>query len=455
VTVSKEITRLEKSSVKLSVTIGKDDVRSEYDGLLSEYSAKIQMPGFRKGKVPKDVLVRKFGDSLKAEALSRITEKALEEVFSEDGLPRDSRPLPYSTPKIQDEPKLELENDLQFSVIYDVLPALKVEKWQELEVEIPDVAISDEDLARELDEIRERNSIVLDKDEGESAGKDDVVTVNYSELDDSGELVSGSEREDFTFTLGTERNIYKFDSEITGMKKGETREFTKSFGDDFEDKDIAGKTKKLKVTLTALKIKQLPELDDDLAQDVDEKYHTLDDLKNSIMERLNNDLKDRIKTMKINALLEKIMESTPVEIPDSMLNMELDSRWRNLARSLGMDAEGLNKAMAKSPGGAASILEGWKPEAAKALHSRLIVETLIEEQKFEASDEEADREIETIAHQNNVELDEARKYYENPQMKEYLHEQIKEVKLYDLMIEKNSFKIGEKKKYLDLIENNR
>jgi len=454
VTVTKEITRLEKSSVKLSVTIGKDDVRSEYDGLISEYTKNIQMPGFRKGKVPKDVLVRKFGDTLKGEALNKIMEKGLGELFGEDGLPRESRPLPYSTPKVQDEPKLDLENDLQFSVVYDVLPAVKVEKWQELEVEIPDVTIADEDLAKELEDIRERNSIVLDKDEGESAGKDDVVTVNYSELNDTGEPVPDSAREDFTFTLGTERNIFKFDNEIMGMKKGETREFVKSFPEDFEDKELAGKTKKLKVTLTALKIKKLPDLDDDLAQDVDEKFQTLDDLKNSIRERLNRDLDSRLRNMKINALLEKIMENTPVEIPESMINMELDSRWGNLARRFNTNTEGLYKMMGNSPGGAASILEGWKPDVIKSLHSRLIVETLMEDLKLEASGEECEKEIEKLAGESKVEIDEVKKYYESEQMKEYLGESIKENKLFDIFIDKNTFKIGEKKKYLDLIENN-
>jgi trigger factor len=94
VTVTKEITRLEKSSVKMSITIGKDDVRSEYDGLLSDYTKNIQIPGFRKGKVPKDVLIRKFGNALKDEAFGKIIEKAIGEIFEDEAFPRESRPLP-------------------------------------------------------------------------------------------------------------------------------------------------------------------------------------------------------------------------------------------------------------------------------------------------------------------------------------------------------------------------
>ena len=467
-TVTKEITRLEKSSVKMSITVGKDDVRSEYDDLLADYTKNIQLPGFRKGKVPRDVLVRKFGEALKGEALGKIIEKAVGEVFQDEALPRESRPLPYSSPQVKDEPKLDLDNDLQFSVVYDVLPAVKVEKWEGLEVEIPDVSIEEEDLARELDEVRERNAIVLDKDDGEAAVKDDVVTVDYCELNDSGEVVADSGREDFTFTLGSGYNIYKFDDEVTGMKKGETREFTKSYpepsaeaqqGQDSPpadyDKDLAGKTKHLKVTLKTLKVKRLPDLDDDLAQDVDEKFQTLEDLKNSIRERLNKDLEGKIRNIKINKILEKIMENTPVEIPESMLRLELDSRWRNLARRFNTDSDGLYKMMGSSATGAESIIESWKPDAEKALHSRLIVETLMEDLKLEASEEEAEAEIEKQAKDSGAELDEVKKYYEAEQMKDYLKEDIKEKKVFDILLEKNTIKSGKKEKYIDLAANNR
>ena len=451
-TVTKEITPLEKSSVKLSVTVGKDDVRTEYDDLLKEYTRTIQIPGFRKGKVPRDVLVRKFGDSLKGEALGKIIEKSVGEVFEDETFPRESRPLPYSTPRVEEEPKLDLESDLKFSVVYDVLPAVKIEKWEGLEAEIPDVSIGEEDIAKELEIIRERNSIVLDKDDGETAAKDDVVTVDYCELDDSGEAAENSKREDFSFTLGSTYNAYKFDDEITGMKKGETREFTKTYPED--DNDFPGKTKKLKVTLKTLKIKKLPDLDDDLAQDVDEKFKTLEDLKNSIRERLNKDLENRLRDIKINKLLEKIMENTPVEIPESMLRMELDSRWRNLARRLNTDTDGLYKMMGNSADGAESILERWKPDAVKALHSRLIVETLMEDLKLEASDEEVEKEIEKLAAETGTELEEVKKYYQEERMKDYMKEDVKEHKVFDILLEKNNIKTGEKKNYTDLVANN-
>jgi trigger factor len=454
--LSKELERLEKSSVKLTVTVGMDDVRSQYDDLLKDYTKNVQMPGFRRGKVPREVLIRKFGEALKGEALGRIIEKSITDIFTDEAFTREDRPLPYSTPQVQDEPKLDLDQDLKFSVVYDVLPRVTVSAWKGIEAEAPEASVSDEDLNRELEALRERNAIVLDRDDGDAAEKGNVVTVNYCERDDAGNVIPGSERQDFVFTLGSGYNLYHFDDEIVGIKKDETRDFDKTYPEDFSDKDLAGRTKKLRVTLTALKEKKLPELDDDLAQDVDEKYKTLDDLKNSIRERLNRNLEQQLRNLKINALLEKIMENTPVDVPESMIRVELEGRWRNLARQFGVDEEALSANMAKSGdgNGKETIQEGWRTDAVRALHSRLIVETLIEQEKLEAGDDEVEKEFERMAEEMGSPIEEIKKYYQGDTMKEYLKEDIKERKLFDVLLAENTLKPGKKMNYLDLVGNN-
>jgi trigger factor len=454
VTISKEITPLEHSSVKLTLTVGKDDVRAEYDGLLDKYRKTIQIPGFRKGKAPGEVLVRKFGEALQGEVLGTIIEKSITEVFEDESLSRAERPLPYSTPQVQEDPKLDLEQDLSFSVVYDVLPKVAVGQWKGLEAEVPDAGVAREDLKRELEAIRERNAFVLDRNEGAAAEKDNVVTVNYCEILEGGAVAPGSERQDFVFTLGSGYNIYKFDDEITGMKKGESRDIEKTYPADFADAELAGKTKKIRVTLTALKEKKLPELDDDLAQDVDEKFKTLKDLENSIRERLNKNLEKRLRDIKISKILEKIVETTPVDIPESMIRIELESRWRNLARRFGAPVEEVIKIMEKSGKTAEEVQNDWRPDAINALHSRLVVETLIEEQGLTASDEELETEMARLAADSETSLEEIKKYYEQDQIKEYLREDVKERKLFDLLLAENRIKLGKKANYLDIVGNN-
>jgi len=451
VSVSKEIKRLEKSNVNLSITVPKEDVRAQYQDMLNDYAKNIQLPGFRKGKVPREVLEVKFKDALKQDALGRIIESALKGVFSDENLPRNERPLPYSTPELKDEPELDLEQDLQFSVTYDVLPDVKIGQWKGLKAEYPYAEITKEDIDRELEGIRERNAIVMDRDDGACANKGDVVTIDYQILED-GQTSSGFQRNDFAFTLGSNTNYYQFDDDIAGMKKGEAKEFVKKFADDFFESALAGKERKVRITLTSLKEKKLPRLDDDLAQDVDEKFKTLDDLKNSIKERLTKNLEKRLRDVKTSELLKKIMENTPVVMPESMIKAEVDGRWRRLARYYNTSAETMMQMMASGEGYEEREKE-WRETAERALHSRIIIETLIEEQKIEVTDEDVEEELQSIADEADTEIDEVKKHYDEQALL-YLREDIKERRLIDMMLAENTLNPGKKENYLDFMTDN-
>jgi trigger factor len=362
-------------------------------------------------------------------------------------------PLPYSTPALEGEPpQFKLDADFVYAVKYDVFPKFTVGQYKGLEVELPDVSIADEDVNRELEAVRDRNAVVLDRDDAAVAAKGDVVTVNYSELTGEGAVEAGSEREDFVFTIGTERNIYKFDDDIVGMKKGESKDIEKTYPADFEDKDLAGKTKKIRVTVTNLKEKKLPDLDDDLAQDVDEKFKTLDDLKKNIRERLEHNLEHRLTDVKTNAVLEKIMANTPIDLPESMLRIQLDSQWRNFARQINMDVDKLKESVSQSERGLEEFEQLWRPEAAKALHSRLVVETLIRDLNLTVTEEDKQKEFEHLAKHGGESIEEVKAYYEQENMKEYLESDIQEHKLFDILFAENTIKTGSKESYLELME---
>ena len=447
--ISKEIKRLEKSNVILTITVPKDDVRSQYQDMIKEYTKNMQLPGFRKGKVPQSVLERKYSEALKGDALGRIVESALKEVFIEENLSRDERPLPYSTPELQGEPKLDLEQDLLFSVTYDVLPEVKIGQWKGLNVEYPYSEIEKEDIDRELEEIRERNSIVMDRDDSAAAQKGDVATINYQVFDENGEPLPDFKRDDFALTLGSNQNVYQFDDDIIGMKRGETKEIDKKFADDFFEPKLAGKTRKMEITLSKLKEKKLPDLDDDLAQDVDEKFKTLDDLKNNIKERLNKNIEWRLREKKVHELLKEIMKNTPVILPDSMVEAEIDSRWKRLARYYNTNAETLKQIMTTGQEKEAE----WRETAEKALHSRLIIETLMEEHNIEVTDEDVEKEYERIAQESAAEIEEVKKN-QNEQSEFYMKEDIKERRVIDILLAENTLKPGKKENYLAFISDN-
>ncbi len=446
--VTKEITKLENSAVKLTVTIGKKDVAAEYNESVAKYAKSIQIPGFRKGKVPVSVLERKYGEVLKADAAAELIEKALGEIFESI----DEKPLPYAQPSMDEAPVLDTTKDLTFSVTYDVFPTVKIESLEGISIKEPVVEIGEEELNTELEQIRERNAMVVDKKDDEAAAKDDIATVNYCELADDGSELEGTQRQDFVFPIGSGQNIFKFDDDIIGMKKNETKEITKTYDADFEDEDLAGTTKKIKVTLTALKVRNLPDLDDELAQDVNEKYNTLEDMKTDIKRNMEAIKERRVNEIKSNELLEQLVEKYNFDLPKSMVQAELDHRWRMMAQQFGTTAEQLDKMVSSSGQSKETMLTEWTGDAEKMLKSRIVVEALLKDRNITVTPEEIEKEMENIAEKSGVSVEEVKKHYADPRSKEYLIDDTKEQKLYSQLFAEVEVTKGDKIAFADLFK---
>ncbi len=450
---TKKIEKLENSAVKLTVTVPQKEVQDNYNQIVNKYAKTIQIPGFRKGKAPVAVLERKFGEALKADIASDIIEKALEEVFSDiDKNDEANRPLPYAQPKMDEAPKLDVNSDFSFSLTYDVMPQVDVKHIESVTIKEPQVKIGEAELKEELEAIRERNAVVIDKKDTEAAAKDDIATVDYWEIDDDGKEVDKSKREDFTFTIGSGQNIYQFDDDIVGMKKGETKTLTKSWDKEYEDKELAGKTKKIGVTLKTLKLRKLPDLDDELAQDVNEKYKTLADMKADITKNLEAALANRLREIKANALLEQLVEKNPITLPKSMLDAEIDARWRMTAQRFQTSPEQLEKLVASSGQTKEEMLKQWAGDSEKMLKSRLIVENLLKARNIAVTPEEVEAEYAKIADGAGISLEEVKKHYADASKKEYLIDDMKEQKLYAQLFEQVKITKGDKTTFADLFK---
>jgi trigger factor len=448
---SKNIERLEHSAVKLSVVVPAAEARKEYDGMLREYSRSVRIDGFRAGHVPASVLERKFGDSLRLDAMSRVLEKAVEEALKD--APVEDRPLAYSQPSLEGEPAFDLDKDFSFAVKYDVFPSIEVGDWKGIEVQKPVCEIKPEDEERELQDIRERNAVVVERDASAAAAVGDVVTLNFRELAEDGAAVEGSEREDFTFEIGTGYNAYKIDDEIVGMKRDEEKTISKTYPADFEGKDLAGRSIKLAVKLTKIKEKKLPELDDELAQDVSEKYKTLADLRSDIRAQLEKRLADKLKQLEEKAIVEGLLARSKVELPESMVAAELAMRLENLKRQMGLDNdEKLDRLLSYSGKTRASLVEEWKPSAEKSITTRLALEKLVEEGKYECSDADLEAEFVRQATETSLSVDEVKAEYEKRGSMDYLRDRIKEDKLMAALLAAAAVKKGDKISFVDLLK---
>lgn len=438
----KELKIADKSHAELSVVIKKKDVKDRYEKLLTKYSKELQLPGFRKGKVPVNILESKYGDAVKSDLASDLIEESLKEIFEKFN--EYERPLAYSYPEMKETPKLQIDKDFSFKVEYDVFPKVEIKKQEGFTVKIPEVEIKKADIQKELEKIQERNALVSNKKEGAVVEKGDIATVDYAELDDNGNIIKETEYKGFVFTVGSESNIYKFDNDIIGMKKDESKDIIKTFSADEKDENIAGKTKKIRITITSLKYKDLPKIDDDFAQDVNEKYKTLADLKADIEKNMKNAIDDKIKKIKESSVIEQMIEANPFELPESMINAELESRWIMLANQFRTEPAKLEKMLASTGESKEHFIQEWRADSEKSLKGRVIVEILIKEKDINVSEEEIENEFKALSDKTGLKIEDIKKRYSSPSEKEYFIDEIKEDKLFEQIYSKSTVEKGEK-----------
>ncbi len=450
---TKEITKLEHSAAKLTVTVAKEDVANGYKTTLGKYVKQVQIPGFRKGHVPASVLERKYGEQIKMEAAGDLIDSVLNEIF-QDEKELSNRPLPYAQPKMDEMPAFDTAKEFTFTVTYDVFPSVEVKDFNGISVKEPQVSVGDAEVEEELKGIQERNAAVIDKKEDEKAEKDNIVTIDIEEIGEDGKAVEGTKREGFTFTLGTAENVYKIDNDIIGMKANETKEITKKYAKTDADKNLAGTTKKYSVTVKQIKVRKLPALDDDLAQDVSDKYKTLADLKADILKNLNIAKDRKIKEIKVNSLLEQLIEKNPIEIPASMLQTELNGRWGQMAQQFQTTPEDLERMVVASGQKKEDMLAQWTGDAEKMLKSRIIVDSLLKSKNISVTPEEVEEAYQKLADSNGVSVEDVKKHYADPRAKEWFIDDVKEQKLYDDIFAQIKVAKGDKTSFADLFKAN-
>lgn len=450
---TKEITKLEHSAAKLTVTVAKEDVANGYKTTLGKYVKQVQIPGFRKGHVPASVLERKYGEQIKMEAAGDLIDSVLNEIF-QDEKELSNRPLPYAQPRMDEMPAFDTAKEFTFTVTYDVFPSVEVKDFNGISVKEPQVSVGDAEVEEELKGIQERNAAVIDKKEDEKAEKDNIVTIDIEEIGEDGKAVEGTKREGFTFTLGTAENVYKIDDDIIGMKANETKEITKKYAKTDADKNLAGTTKKYSVTVKQIKVRNLPALDDDLAQDVSDKYKTLANLKADILKNLNIAKDRKIKEIKVNSLLEQLIEKNPIEIPASMLQAELNGRWGQMAQQFQTTPEDLERMVVASGQKKEDMLAQWTGDAEKMLKSRIIVDSLLKSKNISVTPEEVEEAYQKLADSNGVSVEDVKKHYADPRAKEWFIDDVKEQKLYDDIFAQIKVAKGDKTSFADLFKAN-
>ena len=446
---TKEVELLENSQVKLKVRIPTDDVQKEYDGIVKEYCEKAHLDGFRRGKVPAEVIIRKLSSSLIDQTRAELLEKSLREIFESV----EKKPIPYATPEIKAEDALELGKDFSFEVIYDTWPTVELGPYAGLTIDEPDWEVTDEDLGRELKGIQTQNALFTDR-EGGAAEVGTIVNINYVEMDENGAEKPKTRREAFVFEVGTGYNVYKIDDEIVGMGKGETKLITKTFPEDFETKALAGKTVMLNVTLNSIKEKKLPEINDELAQDISDKFQTLEDLRADIRKKLEDAVRQTLRTRTVQRVLDSVVETSKIPLPRSMVDYQLETMWHDYVSRFRIDEKQMLAILEQQGKSIDDLRAEWLPSAEKRARLQLVISEIAKKENVSVEDGDLEAEIARMAGDRSVEPETLKADLAKNNLMDYMKSNLRVEKLYDHLLARTTRAKGEKRKVLDILQGN-
>lgn len=427
------VKRVTSTEAELTLTIKWDTIKAKYDEELNKICLKASIPGFRQGKAPKNLVEKKLGDGFLQEIATNVMDDVLKEEV--DKLDEKDKPLPYSHTVLKDEEKVfpvKKDQDVEITVKYEVMPEFEVKDYKNLEVEYPNVVISADMVKKELDNLKERNSVLRDKGE-EPIAEGDVINVDYEV-----EGEADSKRSDYVFTVGSHNTYFDFDDEIIGAKKGEEKVITKTYDEKNKPAGYEKDSAVIKVKVNSVKKKEMPEVNDEFAQDVSEEYKTVADLKKGLKAKLEKDLDSRLKETKISVLMDKIIPSVDLTIPVCMIDYEVANTFRKFAYQMGMREEDAIKFLTANGQKLDDFTAPWRPDAERTIKSQLIITKIRDNEKITVSDDEVNAEYEK-QHKDDKENPNAELY------KTMIKDNMEYQKTIDFLLENNKLTAGKKK----------
>lgn len=416
--------KLEGNQGVLTIEVDAETVSQALDTAFKKVVNKVNVPGFRKGKVPRKMFEQRFGvESLYQDALDVMLPEAYGKAVDETGI----EPVDYPEIDVQ---QMEKGKSMIFTATVTVKPEVQLGEYKGLEVEEQDTTVTDEDVEAELKNLQEKNAELVVKEEGEVVNGDTVV-IDFEGFVD-GEAFDGGQADNYSLVIGSGQFIPGFEDQIVGMKAGEEKDVNVSFPEEYHAPELAGKPAVFKVNLHEIKYKELPELDDEFAKDVDDEVETLDELKAKLKEKLQGDKEHQAKHAKEDAVIGKAVENATVDIPEAMIKSETDRMMKEFEQRLQMQGLNLELYFQFSGQDENALREQMKTDAEGRVKTNLVLEAIVAAENIEVTDADIDAEYENIGKMYNMPAEEVKKMLGS---NNYVAEDLKMKKAIDFLVE--------------------
>lgn len=432
--MSVKVENLEKSMAKITVEVDAADFEKAIKKAYDKDKNRFNIPGFRKGHAPLSMIEKMFGEQVFYEdALNVVLDETYPDAAKESQLDIVSRP------EIGVD-QIGKGKNLIYTATVAVKPEVKLGEYKGVTVEKADTTITAEEIEKRLDREREKNARTVEVER--EIKKDDIAKSDFTGYVDDKEF-EGGKGEDYDLTIGSGTFIPGFEDQLIGHKAGEEVDVNVTFPEEYGAKELAGKPALFKVTVKSVKEKQIPEADDEFASEVSE-FDTLDEYKKDLEKQLKEEKEKQATTANENAVVAKVVENAEVELPEPMIESQLDNMYYDYAMRLQQQGIPMDQYLKITGLTADKIREQMKPSAEKNLKNSLVIEAVMNKENVTVSDERLEEEFKKVADQYKMKYEDLMKSVSDKE-KEDMRRQVAFQETVDLLVSEANLVAPEKK----------
>ena len=392
----KATNNVETNKYELEIEISAEDFEAAIEKAYLKARKNIAMPGFRKGKAPRKLIEKEYGEQVFFEdAVNLLYAPVVNGAVEESGLELVTRPEVEVT-------EISKENGVKLKATCITKPEVEVKDYKGIEVEKVVNPVTDEDINKQLDALREKNVTVETVDDRAAENGDDVVIDFEGFKDDV--AFEGGKAEDFTLSLGSGQFIPGFEDQIVGHNAGEDFDINVTFPEEYQAKELAGKEAVFQCDVKKIEAKELPELDDDFAKDVSE-FDTLAEYKEDVKKNLTEKKAEDARRAKEDAAVDKVIENAQMDIPEAMIETQTRQMLDDFARRMQSQGLSMEQYFQFTGQSVEKMMEDMKPQALKRIQTRLVLEKIAEVENIQPTEEEVNEEISKMAEMYKMEAD--------------------------------------------------
>jgi trigger factor len=406
--MSLQVENLEKNMAKMTVEVPAGEFEKAIKDAFDKNKNRFNIPGFRKGKAPLAMVEKMYGvEVLYEEAANLVLDKSYPDAAEESGLEIVSRPE-------IDLVQIEKGKDFIYTATVAVKPEVTLGEYKGIEVERAVVEVTDEDVENELKKVQNQNSRLLTV-EDRPVQDGDQTLIDFDGYID-GKQFDGGKSEDYSLTIGSHSFIDTFEEQLIGKNIGEECEVNVTFPEQYHAKELAGKPAVFKVKIKEIKVKELPELNDEFAEEVSE-FDTLDEYKNDIRAKLLESKEKTATTENENRVVGKVVENASMDIPEPMIDTQVRSMINDYARRMQSQGMSMEQYMQYTGMTLESLQNQTKPQAEKSIRTRLVLEAVVKAENIQVSDEMVEEEIQKMADSYKMEVEKVKEYLGESEIK--------------------------------------